>query len=90
MRLITGTTEFEITEATAISLGKFEGLHVGHQLLVNRILKKKEEGLKALIFTFDFGERSTLLLPEERRNLLEKWGVDYMIECHFEESIKQI
>lgn len=87
MRLITGTTEFETTEATAISLGKFEGLHVGHQLLVNRILKKKEEGLKALIFTFDFGERSTLLLPEERRNLLEKWGVDYLIECPFVESI---
>lgn len=87
MRLITGTTEFETTEATAISLGKFEGLHVGHQLLVNRILKKKEEGLKTLIFTFDFGERSTLLLPEERRNLLEKWGVDYLIECPFVESI---
>ena len=87
MRLITGTTEFETTEATAISLGKFEGLHVGHQLLVNRILKKKEEGLKALIFTFDFGERPTLLLPEERRNLLEKWGVDYLIECPFVESI---
>ena len=87
MRLITGTTAFETTEATAISLGKFEGLHVGHQLLVNRILKKQEEGLKALIFTFDFGERSTLLLPEERRNLLEKWGVDYLIECPFVESI---
>lgn len=74
MRLITGTTEFETTEATAISLGKFEGLHVGHQLLVNRILKKKEEGLKALIFTFDFGERSTLLLPEERRKSPGKMG----------------
>ena len=87
MRLITGTTEFETTEATAISLGKFDGLHMGHQLLVNRILKKKEEGLKALIFTFDFGERPTLLLPEERRALLKKWGVDYLIECPFVESL---
>lgn len=87
MRLITGTTEFETTEATAISLGKFDGLHMGHQLLVNRILKKKEEGLKALIFTFDFGERPMLLLPEERRALLKKWGVDCLIECPFVESL---
>ena len=87
MRLITGTTEFETTEATAISMGKFDGLHMGHQLLVNRILKKKEEGLKALIFTFDFGDRPTLLLPEERRSLLKKWGIDYLVECPFVESI---
>lgn len=87
MRLITGTTEFETTEATAISLGKFDGLHMGHQLLVNRILKRKEEGLKALIFTFDFGDRPMLLLPEERRALLKKWGVDYLIECPFVESL---
>ena len=87
MRLITGTTEFETTEATAISLGKFDGLHMGHQLLVNRILKKKEEGLKALIFTFDFGNRPMLLLPEERRALLKKWGVDCLIECPLVESL---
>ena len=87
MRLITGTTEFETTEATAISLGKFDGLHMGHQLLVNRILKKKEEGLKALIFTFDFGDRPMLLLPEERRALLKKLGVDCLIECPFVESL---
>lgn len=90
MRLITGTTEFETTEATAISLGKFDGLHMGHQLLVNRILKKKEEGLKALIFTFDFGDRPMLLLPEERRALLKKWGVDCLIECPFVESLSHM
>lgn len=87
MRVITGTTEFETTEPTAISLGKFDGLHMGHQLLVERILKKKKEGLKSLIFTFDFGDRPQLLLPEERRALLEKWGVDYLVECPFVEEL---
>lgn len=90
MRLITGTTEFQTEEATAISLGKFDGIHQGHQLLVDRILKKKEEGLKSLIFTFDFGERPTLLLPEERRELLRKQGVDYLVECPFVESLSHM
>ena len=90
MRIIEGTTEFQVQEETAISIGKFDGLHQGHQLLVERIVKKKQEGLKALIFTFDFGDRPVLLLPEERREMLWKWGVDYLLECPFVESISHM
>lgn len=90
MRIIEGTTEFQVQEKTAISIGKFDGLHQGHQLLVERIVKKKQEGLKALIFTFDFGDRPVLLLPEERREMLRKWGVDYLLECPFVESISHM
>lgn len=90
MRIIEGTTEFQVQEETAISIGKFDGLHQGHQLLVERIVKKKQEGLKALIFTFDFGDRPVLLLPEERREMLRRWGVDYLLECPFVESISHM
>ena len=90
MRIIEGTTEFQVQEETAISIGKFDGLHQGHQLLVERIVKKKQEGLKALIFTFDFGDRPVLLLPKERREMLRKWGVDYLLECPFVESISHM
>ena len=90
MRIIEGTTEFQVQEETAISMGKFDGLHQCHQLLVERIVKKKQEGLKALIFTFDFGDRPVLLLPEERREMLRKWGVDYLLECPFVESISHM
>ena len=90
MRIIEGTTEFQVQEETAISIGKFDGLHQGHQLLVERIVKKKQEGLKALIFTFDFGDRPVLLLPEERREMLRKWGVDYLLEYPFVESISHM
>lgn len=83
MEIIKNTTEFQIEEPTAISLGKFDGLHQGHQLLVDRILKKKKEGLASLIFTFDFGERPVLTLKEERRELLRREHVDYLVECPF-------
>ena len=90
MKIIKGTTEFQIQEETAISLGKFDGFHQGHQLLVDRVLQKKREGLKSLIFTFDFGDRPVLLLPEERRRMLGKRGVDYLLECPFVESISHM
>lgn len=90
MNIIEGTTEFQIQEETAVSLGKFDGLHQGHQLLVERILKKKNEGLKSLIFTFDFGDRPVILLPQERRKLLRGWGVDYLLECPFVDAVSHM
>ncbi len=83
MKIIKNTTKFQIAEPTAISLGKFDGLHQGHHLLVERVLKKKKEGLASLIFTFDFGERPALTLPEERRELLRREHLDYLVECPF-------
>lgn len=83
MKIIRHTTEFQTAEETAVTLGKFDGLHQGHRLLIDRILKKKREGLASLIFTFDFGERPALTLPEERRELLRRDHLDYLVECPF-------
>ena len=83
MKVIEHTIEFQLEEETAVSLGKFDGLHQGHRLLVDRILKKKQEGLASLIFTFDFGKRPALTLPEERRELLRRDHLDYLVECPF-------
>ncbi len=78
-----GTIDFHIEGPSAISLGKFDGLHRGHQTLLRRIADKKGEGMSAVIFTFDFGRGQGLMLKEERRRMLEQWGVDWMLECPF-------
>lgn len=90
MKDIRGTTEFRIEEPTAISLGKFDGLHQGHQTLLRRILKKKEAGLAATIFTFDFGQRPSLMTAAERREMLMKENIDYLLECPFVPEISHM
>ena len=90
MELIRGTSEFAVGRPTAVSLGKFDGLHRGHQLLLERILEKKETGLAPLIFTFDFGKRPGLMLPKERRLMLEQKGTDYLLECPFVPEISRL
>lgn len=90
MEVIRETTQFQIAQPTAISLGKFDGLHQGHQLLLERILNKKKEGLKTLIFTFDFGERPGLMLASERREMLREKQVDYLLECPFVPEISHM
>ena len=46
MQIIRGTAEFQIGEETAAAIGKFDGIHRGHQALLSHILRKKEEGKK--------------------------------------------
>ena len=48
MRIISGTTDFRIGEGTAVAIGKFDGLHLGHRKLLQEILKQTEETLSHL------------------------------------------
>jgi len=57
---------------------------------LERILEKKKEGLKALVFTFDFPERAGLMLSRERREMLRKKQVDYLVECPFVPEISHM
>lgn len=88
MRLIQGTTEFMLEDSCAVAIGKFDGIHRGHQRLLENILKKKEEGLSAAVFTFDpppavfFGraESRGLTTREEKRRIFQRLGIDVLIE----------
>lgn len=91
MQTIRGTTQFKIEEGTAVAIGKFDGLHLGHRKLLQEILKQKEDGLKAAVFTFDpspeifFGMNPSreLSTNEEKRRLFEEIGIDILVEFPF-------
>lgn len=88
MRIIEGCSKFYIDRSTAVSIGKFDGIHRGHQLLLEEILRKREQGLAACVFTFDpppevfFGHREEkqLTTRQEKRMLLQQMGVDILVE----------
>lgn len=74
--------------ATAVTFGKFDGLHIGHRKLIQKITKKAAAGLVPAVFSFDkppgaylAGEQTPMLLTaEEKRQLLEKMGVEMLVE----------
>lgn len=92
MEYITGTREFQIKEPAVVTLGKFDGRHRGHQKLLERMKTvKKEKGYKIAVFTFDLSPKA-LMTGEpfrvittnlERKNYLEKAGIDYLVEYPF-------
>ena len=61
MIYLTGRKEFEIKPGkNAVTLGKFDGIHRGHQKLMQTLLRLKEQGDSAGVFTFDFHALSML------------------------------
>ena len=95
MKYIKNTTEFFIEEPTVISLGKFDGIYRGHELLLEQLLKKKREGYATVIFTFDIPPKKALdaqdakvlTTNEEKMHMFESFGIDYLIECPFTQEV---
>lgn len=90
MQIISETLNFNIEEPTAVVLGKFDGVHAGHRLLLERLLEQKKKGLKTVVFTFDKSPASLFIQDgesyrelctlEEKCRIFEAAGVDIVIE----------
>lgn len=87
MRIIENTTEFHLENKSAVALGKFDGIHLGHRRLLERVLEQKSQGLWTVVFTFDTsaasffgGEKKELSTREEKRAVFSRLGIDVLIE----------
>lgn len=98
MQTITGR-EFQITEPTVVTIGKFDGRHKGHQKLLREMMKFREQrGYRLAVFTFDMapagvvsGRKQTVITTnQERRNNMEKMGVDYLVEYPFNQEVARM
>ena len=81
--------EFPRLSNSAVTLGKFDGIHRGHQKLVEEILKQKEEGAQAVLFAF-VSSGQMIFTCEERAELLEKMGLDILLECPLDDRMRHM
>ena len=88
MKIITRLDELNIEDKTALAMGKFDGIHLGHKKLLNMILAQRQDGLKATVFTFEPSPEEffvghtvrQLFTREEKRRAFKKMGVDILVE----------
>lgn len=90
MHVIRNTEEirkFIGEKKTAVALGAFDGLHIGHYKVIRTAV---ESGLTPVVFTFRdnpaeylTGTCCYLTTVEERMRILESWGVEYVIMPDF-------
>lgn len=89
MKIIDGTKEIDYCGCTRVAIGKFDGIHVGHQKLIHEITKHNDE-LKSVVFTFSRSSEylktaERIYTDEERRKRFEELGVDYLVEYDLNE-----
>ncbi len=97
MEYVAGNTEFKYTN-TAVTLGKFDGLHLGHQELINRVISYKQQGLTAVMFSFLmhpgnlFSDKEFELIytEEEKVAKLNHSGIDVLISYPFTKETRSM
>ena len=82
------------------TLGCFDGVHRGHQLLISTMLRKaKEKGVPSVVVTFDRQPRELfdpeyrpqlLSTPEEKAQLIAALGVDHLVILPFTKELANL
>lgn len=81
-------------DKSAVAMGKFEGLHIGHRKLIDKIIEKQQDGMVPVAFTFDVSPRiffgrgeGVLFTSNERRQVFDSWNVKYLVEYPFDREL---
>ncbi|MEV0535288.1 bifunctional riboflavin kinase/FAD synthetase [Kitasatospora sp. NPDC050463] len=84
---------------SVVTIGSFDGVHRGHQLIINRAVERARElGVRSVVVTFDPhpsevvrpGSHPPLLAPQPRRaELIEALGVDAVLVLPFTAEFSQ-
>ncbi|MDF2943753.1 MAG: hypothetical protein K0S01_2611 [Herbinix sp.] len=90
MEYIAGNTNFKYNNSV-VTLGKFDGLHLGHQQLIDLVISYKKQGLTAVMFSFLlhpgnlFSDKEFELIYTEEEKLakLNRCGIDVLISYPF-------
>ena len=83
MNYFHGTTEFQIEQSCAVTLGKFDGVHLGHQKLMRHIKSMEGKQVISVVFALNSHSGNLILTEKEQKNIVEKMGISCLIQCPF-------
>ena len=98
MRYVKWLSHYLDRRRSAVTFGKFDGLHLGHQKLIEKVLElKKEQNTVGVVCAFDMRplwkskhlHMERLMTGKERYHHLNS-QMDYLVECPFTEKFRNV
>jgi riboflavin kinase / FMN adenylyltransferase len=100
LKVFHSISDFKTPKKTVVTLGTFDGVHLGHQKIIDRLLNSTfQNDLESVVLTFLQHPRAILhansniqLLNtiDEKINLLEKKGIDNLIVHPFDAAFYEL
>ena len=100
LRIFNSINDFTATKKTIVTLGTFDGVHIGHNAILDKICKAaQQENLESVILTFFPHPRlivsnnydiKLLNTIEEKAILLEKKGIQNFIVHPFDKTFSEL
>ena len=100
MKLFHSINDFQSTKKTILTLGTFDGVHLGHQKIIAQITAAaKDKDCDSLVLTFfphprmvlqEGTEMKQLNTIEEKTALLEQLGVDHLVIHPFDKAFSRM
>jgi riboflavin kinase/FMN adenylyltransferase len=100
LKIVQNTSNFSDKEKTYVTIGTFDGVHFGHQKIIEKLIDEaKKANKKSVVLTFFPHPRMVLQKDasielintiDERAALLEKTGLDYLIIHPFSKEFSRM
>ena len=92
--------DYDLKFPSVITVGTFDGIHLGHQKLIKRVLDiSKKENLNSIILSFyphpkivlnNNPEISLLNTLEEKKEILNSYNIDYLVLKEFTKEFSRL
>jgi riboflavin kinase / FMN adenylyltransferase len=95
LKILWNLTDKTPSTGTVVTVGTFDGIHVGHRMIIDTVVQQaRENNLRSLLMTFEphpklvvssngTGEIKLLTTIEEKIQVLEQSGLDYLVVANF-------
>src|SRR5438876_1913725 len=100
MKIATSLADAEVSHPSVVSIGNFDGLHLGHREILKSVVRRARElGLLSVAMTFSphpirflAPERAPRLIStlDQKIRLIEGLGVDVLFIAQFDEGFSRL